>query len=35
MLIGPNMGETAAMVAADWVIWLCVCVRYWPYRGVV
>ena len=24
-----------SMVATSWVIWLCSCVRYWPYHGVV
>ena len=23
------------MAATSWVIWLCTCVSYWPFRGAV
>ena len=35
MLMSPNKGETAAMVAPARVIWLCACVRYWLGCGLV
>ena len=34
MLMSPNNGEEQLMAATARVIWLCACVKYWPYRGV-
>ena len=30
----PRYGHCLSMAATTGVIWLCACVRYWPYRGV-
>ena len=36
MLMRPNKAETAVHIAATArVIWLCVCVSYWPDRGLL
>ena len=35
MLMRPNKAaEQLSMAATARVIWLCACLRYWPYRGV-
>ena len=34
MLMSPNEAKQLSMAATTGVIWLCTCVRYWPYRGV-
>ena len=33
MLISPNGAKQLSMAATARVIWLCACMRYWPYRG--
>ena len=33
-LMSPMRAKQLSMAAAKRVIWLCACVRYWPYRGV-
>ena len=32
---GPTRPKHLSMAATARVIWLCACVRYWPYRGLV
>ena len=34
MLTSSNKGKQLSMAVIARVIWLCACVRYWPYRGV-
>ena len=34
MLMSPTRAKQLSMAATARVIWLCACVRYWPYRGV-
>ena len=34
-LIAPVRAKQLSMAATAGVIWLCACVRKWPYRGVV